>query len=55
MKIGRAAGEILSGSLDLESLVLEASHRLVTDRLKALHGVGDKVAQLRGVVLPGTA
>ena len=43
-KIGRAAGEILSGSLDLESLVLEASHRLVTDKLKALHGVGDKVA-----------
>ena len=43
-KIGRAAREILSGSLDLESLVREASHRLVTDRLKALHGVGDKVA-----------
>ena len=44
MKIGWAAGEILSGRLDLESLVREPSHRLVTDRLKAIHGVGDKVA-----------
>ena len=44
MKIGWAAGEILSGRLDLESLVREPSHRLVTDRLKTIHGVGDKVA-----------
>ena len=44
MKIGSAAGEILSGRLDLESLVREPSHRLVTDRLKTIHGVGDKVA-----------
>ena len=43
-KIARAAGEILSGSLNLESLVREPSHRLVTDRLRALHGVCDKVA-----------
>ena len=43
-KISWAAGEILSGRLDLESLVRQPCHRLVTDRLKALHGVGDKVA-----------
>ena len=44
MKIGWVAGEILSGRLDLESLVREPSHRLVTDRLKTIRGVGDKVA-----------
>ena len=43
-KICWAARALISGSLDLESLVREPSHRLVTDRLRALHGVGDKVA-----------
>ena len=43
-KIHRAAGAVLSGGLDLESLVREPSHRQVTGRLRALHGVGDKVA-----------
>ena len=43
-KICWAAGAVLSGRLDLESLVREPSHRLVTDRLRTLHGVGDKVA-----------
>ena len=37
-KIGWAARTVLSGRLDLESLVREPSHRLVTDRLRALHG-----------------
>ena len=43
-KIGMAAGELLSGRLDLESLVREPSHRLVTDGLRTLHGVDDKVS-----------
>ena len=53
-KICWAARALISGSLDLESLVREPSHRLVTDRLRALHGVGDR-SPLRGVVLPGTS
>ena len=43
-KICRAAGAVLSGRLDLHALTREPSHRLVTDRLRTLHGVGDKVA-----------
>ena len=43
-KICWAAGAVLSGRLDLQALTREPSHRLVTDRLRTLHGVGDKVA-----------
>ena len=43
-KIHWSARSVLSRKLDLRDLTREPSHRLVTDRLKAMHGVGDKVA-----------
>ncbi len=43
-KIHWAARALVSGRFDLEALAQEPSHRLVTDRLRALHGVGNKVA-----------